>query len=532
MATRGSRMPPAWVSWQVARRLGAQRGVLLLVLAAVALAALALIQPVTAERAFRDHADLAVGAALRVTPGVELADDPGLAAQYAQVAGGEGRVVPARTDRVELGAAGSVPLLSLDAQRAGRVTTVRADLLPGTTWPALAARLAAHRAPVGVPLPGQTREVTVELALRGAEASGGARAVLVVADEAGTWAHLPLGVVGDDSTRSTVSVPGPLRAAHPLRLVGVAATLNDGGLPTAAVPRLEVRSVRAGGAWVDTSSLTARVGGGELTALAPGPPVTVPVVLDAAVAERAQLQPGGFVEVDLQGRRVSLEVVGVAQTLPAGAGAVVDLPTTQLAVAELAETRQPVQVPPLLTPMEWWLDPADAAAARGRLDRAPRLAVGRVDRDAVAAARLRHPVNAAVRGAFRLTGAAALLLAVVAFAAATVAVRRIRRHEEAVLVALGQRPAAARSAAGQERVGVATLAALAGVGVGVVVAVLVVPGFCTVDGVPAVPRVRLELPWGALLGGLALTVLLLGGASLAVTGGSRDPASVLREGER
>lgn len=541
VAPRGSRLPPAWVSWQLSRRLASQRGALMLVLVGVSLAAVGLVQPATAERAFRDQAELAVGAPLRLVPGAEIADDPGLAASYARIAGGADRAVRVRSDTVRLGAAGDLPVLSLDADRAREVTTVRPDLLPGMGWAELTRRLAAARTLAGVELPGSPRRLTVDVvAHHAAHAPGAVSAapVLLISDAGGSWTRVPLGeVASEHATTRTVELPAHLAAApRPLRLVAAAATFRIGKAqrrPVGGASSLELRSVRTEQAPVDVAGLVERSAADEVVTSVRGPRVTVPVVLDAAVARRAGLGPGSLFGADLVGRRVSWRVVDVADALPAGAAGLADLPTAQVAVAGLGEPAgAPARVPPVLTAQQWWLDPADPGAADAALGRAPRLAVERVDREVLIARRLDQPVNAGVRAALRLTGVAGLLLATIGFGAAAVVLRRDRRREEAVLEALGLAPAAMRSLAVQERSWVAALGVLTGAGMGVAVAALVAPALTVADGAATAAPVRLALPWGELLFLLALASTLLLGAARPAPRRRSGAAVILREGSR
>lgn len=183
-------------------------------------------------------------------------------------------------------------------------------------------------------------------------------------------------------------------------------------------------------------------------------------------------------------------------------------------------------------PGEFWAAPADPGSAAAAVRAEAPFGTTVVVRSEVGDERLTNPVNAGMRAAMALVTLASVLLAAVGFAATTAALGRARRHENAVLHALGTPPRRIGTVLLLERVLVTVVTVVVGVGLGVVAAVSVVPLLVGGDGHPQVPPVLVSVP--------ALPLLLLAGAVTAVLSlvgmlvlrsSVRDLARELRRGE-
>lgn len=539
-------LPVAWGGWQVARRLGTQAGALLLILLAVPMGVLAVAQQATTGRAVEDQSRFAVGADLRVEPRADTVRDPGLLTRLADVAGGRDRVMAAARETLTLGSLEQVTLLRLDASAAGAVAQPRADLTRAESWPDLMARLADARPAtstrIGIPLPDEARslEVTLELALRDTEAVVGLEerevsgvGTLVVTDADGRTWPTTLGRVVDGDT---VEVELPEGLPRPLAVTALQVTSGLAWLSDEQGPLLQVglAGLTADGRTVPTEGLEpalVREGGATLLPVRPEAEPS-PVVLTEAVAADLGVVPGDLLTLPVRGQSVDVEVAGVIEALPTALvpdrGVVADLATLDAAALAAAGERLLTGTPP----REFWLTPVEAEAAEADLRADPATASGVRSAEAVASVRRASPVHAGLTAALLLVGAAAVLLAALGFAATTAAIGRARRHESAVLHALGLAPGRIRHTVLLERWAVALLAVAAGTVVGVLVTYAVVPLLVGGDGHPLVPDVTPVVPWPAVVLVAALTMaFLVLGALLAARQVTSELSASLRAGE-
>lgn len=545
LAETGS-LPVAWGGWQVARRLGTQAGALLLILLAVPMGVLAVAQQATTARAIEDQSRFAVGADLRVEPRPDAVRDPGLVTRLATAAGGRERVMPAARETLTLGSLERVTLLRVDARTAGAVAQPRADLLGGASWSDLMTLLAVARpatsTEIGVPLPDGARSlgVTLELALRDTEVlagleerqpSGVGSVVLTDADGR-TWAT-SLGRVVDGRS---VEVELPDGLPRPLAVTAVQVTSALAWVSDEEGPLLRVglAGLTADGTPIPTDGLEpalVRDGSATLLPVRPQPPPP-PVVLTEAVAADLAVVPGDLITLPVRGQSVDVEVAGVIEALPTALvpdrGVVADLATLDAAALAAAGERLLTGTPP----REFWLAPDDLTSAMADLREDPTTASGVRSAETVASLRRSSPVHAGLTAALLLVGAAAVLLAALGFAATTAAIGRTRRHESAVLHALGLAPGRIRHTVLLERWAVALLAVAAGTVVGVLVTYAVVPLLVGGDGHQLVPDVTPVVPWAsvALVAAVTMGSLVLG-TLLAARQVTSELSASLRTGE-
>ncbi|QKE85379.1 FtsX-like permease family protein [Arthrobacter sp. NEB 688] len=546
VARWGARRPgldAAWGGWQFARRAATQGGTLLLVLLAVAMGTIALGHSATVGRAVADQSAFDTGAPLRVVQQVGGPTSGSTGALVDRAAGGADRVTPVWRTSVDLGSVEGVTVLGMDARAATRVLDPRPDTLDAP-WSDVTGRLLAGRdLGDGLALPGSPREVTVTaqvLATGSSSALGpeGFAASLAVRDARGLVTSVPLGSVGSDRRTLTADL-SRLGLLAPLSVVGVSVPLPD--FVSFFVPEptfdLVVTAVAADG----TDVPLGRVLGphsdrsGLWLAARAGRTEVVPAVVTREVADALGAGRGGRVTLPLGLRELPVEVVAVVDSLPTaeqpGRGILLDLPTVEAAPDRVGGGSD-VRSRLVLDPQEWWAAPADparaAAAVRAGLPYGTTLEV----EDEAVAERLRDPVNAGMRSAMLLVTLASVLLAGVGFAASTAALGRARRHENAVLLALGSPPGRIRAVLVLERVLVVVVTVAVGLVLGVLAAVTVVPLLVGGDGHPQVPPVRVELPAGLLAGYVLLLVLALSVVgAFVLRSTSRDLAGELRRGE-
>ncbi len=538
--SRGLRL--AWAAWQVARRVDAQRGAILLVMLAVAAGSLSLSYAATAERALVDQSAFAAGAPLRVEPGSEFTDASALAGRYAALAGGADRVMPIFRSEGSVGESDQVTLLAGDFAR--DVLQPRPDLVRDSTWDRLRTALVSARpsAAYGLPLPrgARTLEVWADFSPTGDGFIGPPNAAQAILEgENGVRWTVPLDVpeFGDgvfEGAGARLRASGALAIpADPsvgrVRLIAVTATLFHGA---SASNTAIVRSVTVDGQPLDGAQRLTSLPASAVLALGPTPPAVprVPIVVSAAVAAAGDLEVGGTLALPVQGRQVTATVVGIIDDVPTASeptlGVLADLPTLNAALDVVQGTSRG---PLALTPQQWWLRPADRAAARAGLAKMPRLAVTLVDGSELLRTTQSSPVQTGMVSVMRLLAIAAAVLAVLGFAATTSALGRARRREGAVLDALGFAPTRLRGALVAERAAIVILAVAVGAVVGTLTAYLTLPLLLAADGRAQVPPVLVATPWSTYavaLGGLALALIVV---AALVLGGRRDaPAEVLR----
>lgn len=530
----------AWGGWQVARRLTEQSGTVLLILLALAMGTLALAQGATTTRAIEDQSAFQAGSALRVDTSSAMWADPGVGGLMAEAAGENARVMPVHRATVDLGPLTDVTLLALDAATAGRIVSPRADTVDGGSWAELAQGLAAGRdLGGGVDLPGSPAAVAVDLTLASSTPVPGGMLFPVkvhIRDGRGLVHVLLAGGVSLGSSTVTASLPtgvGTLEA--PLALVGILVEGPPGAqwLMQDQALRLDVTAARADGAALSAlDTLLPQSSSTSVARMVPANRHPLPALVTDEVAAATRTRVGDTFSLALGSTSLSLRVAAVITSFPAARtpqrAIVVDLPSVMAASAGKGTAQRQVSVPPV---QEWWLDPTDPVAAAARL--APGLAEGSdvVSRSGLVAERLRNPVNNGLRSAMALVTAAALVLAAVGFAATTAALSRTRRHENAILLALGVSAARIRRTLALERVVLVVLTVLTGLILGLAAAYTVVPLIVSGDGHPQVPSVAVAFSWPGLVALVVGSIVVLSLVGLLVLrGSSRDLARELREG--
>ncbi|MBR7741858.1 hypothetical protein KC207_00940 [Phycicoccus sp. BSK3Z-2] len=521
----------AWGGWQFARRTAGQTGTIVLVLLAASMGSVALSQVATAEQAFEDQSAFEAGAALRVgqAGGVNASGTGGTVTETLDA----DVVMPATRREVGLGDLDDVTVLAVDSARAGEVMDVRPDTVSDGSWPAVVGRLTASRdLGGGLVLPPGTRQfqVTVRAALP-PDAVEDYPAVAHVRDGRGVVRTVPAGSV----TRGVSRLAGDVADLEsPVALVGVAAALPE-DVRRAAQPgertAFDVRRVTADGeplagvdAFSDESTLSALWWTAD-----PAPPGPVAAVVTREVAEAIGSAGSAAPSLSVGSRDVPLEVVGVLDVLPTAAvptrGVLVDLP--QLAAVPTRTGGDGVQRSRVVVePDEWWAHPGDPAEAAADLEAAAPFGTTILERSALAAERRADPVNRGMRVAMLLVAAASVLIATLGFAASTAGLGRVRRHENAVLFALGMPPRRIRAVMVVERGVVVALTVLTGLVVGVVAAIVVVAFLVGSDGHAQVPVVRPVVPTALLAGYTATVAAILVAAGVAVLGRSvGDPTN-------
>ncbi len=525
----------AWGSWQFARRASGQAGTLLLVLLAVGVGTVALGHSATAERAVTDQSAFDSGAPLRVVRADAAADPTAMTALTRSASGGAGRVMPAWRSSIAIGDLEDVTVLAADTATAGRVMDPRPDTVHGGSWTDLVGRLARARdLGGGAALPDGTRHLTVEARLRSEATSGRLSfpATLHVRDARGLVTTVPLGLVSPEETTLTADLAGAGLTGR-LTLVGVFVPIPEWVHFFTATPvdGIDVGRVEADGTPVEHSTFREhRVSPGLWYAPPPGRLAAVPAIVTRQVADAVRAAGGGPVVLQLGTVDVPVTVAGVLDVLPTAArptrGVLVDLPT----LGALAQ--QGVRPWAVVAPGEWWADPVHVAAAAAAVRAGAPHGTTVLVRADVEAGRLTNPVNAGMRAAMALVTVASVLLAAVGFAATTAALGRARRHENAVLLALGMPPRRIRTVLVLERVLVTVVTVLVGVALGVLAALTVVPLLVGGDGHPQVPPVLVQVPALPLLvlAAVVTGVLSLVGV-LVLRSTSRDLSGELREGD-
>jgi hypothetical protein len=541
-AVPGAGLDLAWGAWQFSRRAAAQAGTLLLVLLAVAMGAVALSHSATAERAVTDQSAFDSGASLRVSTPAVGAPAAALGRLTEQASGGPGRVMPVWRTSADVGGLTGVTVLAVDASTAAHVMDPRQDTVDGGAWADAVGRLRAPRdlgGGLGIPEGARTLSVTARISSDVRLVRLGFDADLHLRDARGVVGSVPLGRLDVDERTVDVDLTGT-GLTPPLAVVGVSVALPDWVQFLDAAPTLglDVTRVAADGAalsGLDAFTEHSAAGTGLWWAAAPGATATVPVLATREVADAARAAGSDSFVLALGPREVPVRVVGVLDVLPTAdtptRGIVLDLPTLGAApetVGGGSEQRSRA----VYVPGEWWADPIDPEAAAATVRGAAPYGSTVVVRDEVVTERLANPVNAGMRSAMLLVTLASVVLAAVGFAATTAALGRTRRHENAVLLALGAPPRRIRRVLVAERVLVVVATVGVGLVLGVVAALTVVPLLVGGDGHRQVPSVQVALPAGPLAAlALVITAVLSLVGVLVLRRTNRDLAAELREGE-
>lgn len=248
-----------------------------------------------------------------------------------------------------------------------------------------------------------------------------------------------------------------------------------------------------------------------LAAELPSQPI-LPAILGRSLAERAGVGPGDLLPIDVFGFRARLRVASIVDRLPPldpnRPFAVVDAPSLELVA--LAATRTGVGID------EWWLvlRPGAEAVVSKAVAQGPSTPAEIVGREAGTASRLRDPVALGLIGALTLASLASLVFAAVGVVVGALVGAEERLTELAVLRALGLSRTDLVGWLVVEQAALIATGIGAGLVVGLILAVLVLPSLTLTPAGPPVPPVVIVLPWPTVgllvLAGPALLIAVAG----------------------
>jgi hypothetical protein len=537
-ATRGRDLTAAVAAWQISRRPLRQAGPVLLAVLAVATTVLAVAQWSSWQRSAQDQASFATGADERVTLSPQAPLPLGQVASLSRAPGVTGGT-PVIRSAVVLSGSGTATLLALDARQARSVATIRPDLAGGSPA-SLFGRLAPHGPPPGALVPGRPARLLITASL---SAGSVTQPVLFVevADAFGVaYQQLAGQLPADGRTHQLAVVIAPGRgAAYPLRITGFALQYT---MPTRPAPgqMLTIESVRgaatmnggfgaafAAGSARSQMAFSASNGDGQVN----GPPMVMnatargtslriafqpgsgifpssfgapasPLPGSVAVSARGPAGPlpaavtAAFAAATGQGRgsrfpvaigdvSVPVVVVSVIPGFPTidgpGGGIVVDQARLQQTLAAAGAPPHPVS--------EWWLR-TDGAPLTAGLPGGAAL----TDRAQLATSLLASPLSAAPQLAMLAIAAAAVLLAAAGFGVAA-ATAGERARDIALLATIGATRRQLTRLLCLEQAALGLPAAAAGLGLGALLARLIVPAVTlTATGARPQPPVLVQIP--------------------------------------
>jgi hypothetical protein len=273
---------------------------------------------------------------------------------------------------------------------------------------------------------------------------------------------------------------------------------------------------------------------------------SVPAVISTSLAHTLELGPNDQIVLNFATASVPIRVVGESSLIPgtvdgslltasAAAGAasasnaavVVDQTSLERALVQGGETGSMVD--------EWWVDvPAGSGARYVAHHGGGAGPVAARSSEVLAREMQQDPLRVATQAALWLAIGAAGLLAAIGFAVHSASTLSARRIELAQLRAIGLSRARLVGMIGAESLLLCVLGVVFGVAVGLVLGWLAGPLIAlSPNGSPAVPPVRIAVPW-VQLGLLVLVVVVV---LLAVVGAvargqrSSNPANILREAD-
>jgi len=347
-------------------------------------------------------------------------------------------------------------------------------------------------------------------------ATVGFRAVEASGTADGSWSDVPLGRVPEWT--ATIGSPQPFAdSRRSVRVRDTVVDLTDGGDPFGSF------SEEAHHATAVVTLMPTDLGpaGGSL-----------PVIANAAFLDRFGFEVGDTTTATVVGEPTGIEIVGAVDTFPTTDPGrpllVADAPTVGLLRLQTQNPRAAAG--------EWWLAAAggDATALAADLQRsslAGRATVVASDR---ARALSTDPVALGVIGALTLGFLTTALFAIVGLTASAAVAARQQRTEYALLRALGLSGRQLSASLWLENGSVATISVVAGTGLGLLVAWLVLPFIAvTQSGAAPVPPVLIDVPWVEVLALDAVTGAALAISVLLVVGMLRrlGVASALRMAE-
>ena len=563
LATRGRRLTTALAFWRLSRRPLRQVGPALLVVLGVATGTLALSQHQSWVRSSWDQAGFAAGAPVRLD-----APEPvslGLAGTIAAVARGRAGMPVANVTQ-----GSGADAIALDARQAAGTVLLRRDLsaLPEET---LFARITPRRVP-GLAVPGQPAQLVLKASLGPAALRLGRASVTAsVQDGDGDTYVVAAGTLPADGRLHPLVIGLARRAVYPLRLLAITVaypmpshrTASDAVLTVAGNAGVPDRALAGWSAEASSPDLAdlqesgnlagpagspgsaawpAPTGGGRVFSFRPGygtepgpggaasitgvatlaaPGLRLPVI--PGIATRAFLDsghvtPGSTVPLAFGGAPVLVRIVATVAGFPAvtghGGAVVVNLASLQDALLNQGEEPVPVT--------QWWLDMAHPP---------PGLPGGMsaTTRAGLAAALLGNAVSATPQQVLLAIAVTGAVLALAGFGVSVAATISERRLESALLSALGVSRAAQVRQFCLEELLLSGPAAVAGLALGAMAALLLVPAVTLTPGATVpVPPAQTELAWAQAVP-LALVVAALPVLAAALTLARRpDPAARLR----
>ena len=594
LASRGRRLSPALSCWQLSRRPLSQAAGALLIVLAVATGTLALSQHRSWARSAADQASFSAGADTRVNLASPLA--AGTAGRLASWPGVRGATPVAtltgsgtgETLALNASSAAGVVLLRADQSPKPAAELFRA-IEPAGHQPGVV--LPGHPAAVQLDAslgPASLRLAPAPVTLSVQDADGDVYQVNAGTLVADGRPHLLTARLGADPL-STAPRHGQVIA--PLRLVGISASyqllpkeatsdaalqvlrigaLSAAGGRAAAVPGSALSSWGAGVAAPELAALRPlagqvagpsglpqrlawqRSGGQQRLSFTPGYGLALPanrgqpllpifgqLTLTAATPSAAAIPAiathsflaasntgvGATVDDTVDGLTIAVHIVAAVHSFPtvtSGGALILDLGAVQQALLSRGLPPAPVT--------SWWL----ATPGGTPPGLAAQLPAGSslTSRDQLAAGLLGNPLSAAPQQAVLAVAVAAALLAIAGFFVSIAANVAQRRQESALLAALG---VTQRSQAGQlctQELMLSLPAALAGLLLGGVLTILLVPAVTLTPAATApVPPALTTFAWAQALGLAALVVLLPVLVAAATAARIPDPAATLRTAE-
>jgi hypothetical protein len=588
LTARGRRLGTAMANWEISRRPIRQSGPILLVILAVGAGTLALAQYQSWRQSVTDQANFAVGADVRVDLAQPLT--PAGVGRISQLPG-----VTAAMPVSQIGYSGGTgQVLAVGTRQAAATVLMRSDLskVPAAQlW-----REIAPGTQAGLVIPGRPAVLAIMASIKpgaAGRAIGPVSAQVTVQDASGATYQLPAGSIPADGRphEFQVQIAPSADARYPLRLLGLSltynwlpgnsqvaspATVSITGLaesPTATGPvghpfaagaalsgfqvelaatdlaylnRIdgdaggtapqEVRWTSAGHAQTlvfdpgqapvispllvrkfALQNLTAQV-----TILARYPLHIVPAVATASFLTANHLHVGSLTSLSIGSTVIPLHIVAVLSAFPTitGPGALI---IDQVGIQDLLASQNGLPLPVT----SWWLSTAGGATPAG-------LPAGSSVTTAagVALALRSEPLAAApVRGAVAMSAAAALLAAF-GFCVNVAASARSRRSQRALLAALGVPPSAQARLFCLEELMLSAPAAAVGLGIGVLLAHLLIPAMTvSANAGRPVPSVLVSFPAGWVIA-LAVAVPVIPIVAAAISAVRQpDPAAELRAAE-
>jgi hypothetical protein len=259
---------------------------------------------------------------------------------------------------------------------------------------------------------------------------------------------------------------------------------------------------------------------GILTLAVHPPDPVVPGIATRQFLSSNHLHPGTVIDISIAGSQIPVRIAAVVVAFPTVTSAVI---VDQGAVQDLLVSR----AGPPLPVSQWWLRTADGAVPPG-------LAAGSTvtDRASLQSSLVSNSLSAAPLLEGLAIAAAAAVLAGLGFSVGVAASVRARRSQSALLAALGYSPRAQVCGLCLEELMLTVPAVLAGLGVGIGLAHLIIPAITlTASATAPVPGVLVEVPlgWAGLIA-LAVVVTPVVIAAI-VLARRRDPAAELRAAE-